>query len=166
MTSITKTEIMPGIFVRRATRQDVPDIVRMLADDMFGSQREKYQDPLQGSYYDAFEQIENDAYAELIVIEAENEIIGTLQLDFINGLSFQGRQLAQIEAVRVDGRHRNKGIGCALLQWAIEYARAKKCYLVQLASNNQRLDAQRFYLDLGFVASHVGMKLYLDGGKH
>ena len=157
---------MPRIFVRRATRQDVPDIVRMLADDMLGSQREKYQDPLPGSYYDAFEQIENDPNAELIVLEAENEIIGTLQLDFINGLSFQGGQLAQIEAVRVDGRHRNKGIGRALLQWAIEYARAKKCHLVQLASNNQRSDAQRFYLDLGFVASHVGMKLYLDGGKH
>jgi len=157
---------MPGIFVRRAARGDVPDIVRMLADDMLGSQREKYQDPLPGSYYVAFEQIENDPYAELIVLEAENEIIGTLQLDFINVISFQGRQLAQIEAVRVDSRQRNKGVGRALLQWAIEYARAKKCYLVQLASNNQRMDAQRFYLDLGFVASHVGMKLYLDGSKH
>ena len=88
MTSTTKTEILPGIFVRRAARGDVPDIVRMLADDMLGSQREKYQHPLPDSYYDAFEQIENDPYAELIVLEAENEIIGTLQLDLINGLSF------------------------------------------------------------------------------
>jgi ribosomal protein S18 acetylase RimI-like enzyme len=166
MNSTIETEIMPGIFVRRAARGDVPDIVRMLADDMLGNQREKYQDPLPGSYYDAFEQIENDPYAELIVLEAENEIIGTLQIDFINGLSFQGGQLAQIEAVRVDSRQRGKGIGRAMLKWAIEYARAKKCRLVQLSSNSQRRDAQRLYLDLGFVASHVGMKLYLDEGKH
>ncbi|MCJ7436116.1 MAG: LD-carboxypeptidase [Anaerolineales bacterium] len=33
----------------------MPGIARMLADDMLGSQREKYQDPLPQSYYDAFD---------------------------------------------------------------------------------------------------------------
>ena len=31
---------------RRATRADVPDIVRMLADDILGSKREQYTLPL------------------------------------------------------------------------------------------------------------------------
>jgi hypothetical protein len=29
--------------IRRATREDVPEIVRLLADDPLGSKREKYQ---------------------------------------------------------------------------------------------------------------------------
>jgi len=161
-----KTEIMPGIFVRRATREDVPSLVRLLADDMFGNQREKYQEPLPQSYCDAFEQVDHDPHAELVVVEAEGEVIGTLQLNYIHGLSFQGGRRAQIEAVRVDSRQRGKGIGRSLFQWAIDYARAQKCYVVQLTTNNQRADAQRFYIDLGFVPSHVGMKLFLDGGKY
>jgi ribosomal protein S18 acetylase RimI-like enzyme len=157
---------MPGITVRRATRQDVPDIIRLLADDALGSQREKYQQPLPQTYYDAFEQIENDPFTELIVVEFNQEVVGSAQLDFIHGLSFQGRQRLQVEAVRVDSQHRSKGIGHALFRWIIALARARKCYIVQLTTNNQRPDAQRFYLELGFVASHIGMKLYLDGDKH
>lgn len=30
--------------VRKATKQDLPEIVRMLADDVLGSKRESYQD--------------------------------------------------------------------------------------------------------------------------
>jgi hypothetical protein len=37
------------------------------------------------------------------------------------------------------------------------------CGLVQLTTNRQRPDAQRFYEKLGFVPSHVGMKLKVDG---
>lgn len=34
---------------------------------------------------------------------------------------------------------------------------------VELTTNAQRVRAQEFYRELGFVASHVGMKLYLGG---
>ncbi len=158
--------ILPGIFVRRATRQDVPAIVHLLADDMLGSQREKYQEPLPQAYYDAFEQIDRNPQVELIVVEQNGEVIGTLQLTFLVGLSFQGGKRAQIEAVRVANQLRGQGIGRALFRWAIEYARAQKCYVVQLTTNNQRAEAHRFYHELGFVSSHVGMKLYMDGGAH
>jgi hypothetical protein len=33
---------------------------------------------------------------------------------------------------------------------------------VELTSHRTRTDAHRFYARLGFVASHVGMKLALD----
>jgi GNAT superfamily N-acetyltransferase len=158
----TKKEIMPGVFVRRATREEVPGIIRLLADDALGSQREKYQEPLPDAYYTAFEQIDHDPSTELVVVEFQGQVIGCAQLYFIHGLSFQGRQRLQVEAVRVDSSQRNKGIGHALFLWIIEVARARQCYTVQLTTNNQRPDAQRFYLDLGFVASHVGMKLYLE----
>ena len=45
------------ILLRPATREDLPSIVRLLADDELGSQREKYEEPLPQSYTAAFEQI-------------------------------------------------------------------------------------------------------------
>ena len=45
---------------------------------------------------------------------------------------------------------------------AVAIARARGCRTVQLTSSNSRTAAQRFYARLGFVASHVGMKLTLE----
>ena len=44
-------------------------------------------------------------------------------------------------------------------QQAIERCRERGCFLVQLTSNKQRLDAHRFYDRLGFEATHEGYKL-------
>lgn len=152
----------PGILIRRATRDDVAEIVRLLADDPLGSQRERYARPLPEVYYDAFREIERDPSNELVVVEADGEVIGTMQLTFIPGLSAQGAKRAQVEAVRIDGAHRGRGIGNRLLEWAIDRAREEGCRSLQLTTHKSRLDAQRFYLRLGFVASHEGMKLDLS----
>lgn len=142
-------------------RHDVPRIVRMLADDVLGQQRERYQDPLPQTYYDAFDAIERDEHNELVVVEVDGKVTGTLQLTFLPSLSFQGQPRAQIEAVRVDQQYRGQGIGEMLFAWAIRRAREERCHVVQLTTNNARTDAQRFYERLGFKASHVGMKLDL-----
>jgi len=151
-----------GISIRRATRDDVVEIVRMLADDFLGDKRERFEDPLPESYFKAFEDIDCDLNNELVVAESDGKIIGTLQLTFIPSLSFQGSKRAQIEGVRVDRDYRSKGIGRKLMEWAIERAREEKCLFVQLTTNNERANAHRFYFDLGFVSSHAGMKLKLD----
>lgn len=150
-----------NVLVRRATRDDVPHIVRMLADDVLGQQRERYEDPLPQAYYAAFDAIDCDEHNELVVVEIEGTVIGTLQLTFLPSLSFRGQPRAQIEAVRVDQAYRGQGIGEMLFHWAIKRAREERCHVVQLATNNARTDAQRFYDRLGFKASHVGMKLDL-----
>ncbi|MBV9927560.1 MAG: GNAT family N-acetyltransferase [Acidobacteria bacterium] len=147
--------------IRRATRDDVPEIVRLLADDPLGGRRESYQNPLPQSYYDAFDEINRDRHHELVVAEAEGEVIGTLQLTFIPSLTHQGGRRAQIEAVRVDRRYRSQGVGGRLFEWAITRAREERCHVVQLTTDKARPDAHRFYERLGFVATHAGMKLDL-----
>jgi GNAT superfamily N-acetyltransferase len=147
--------------IRKATRQDIPDIIRLLSDDPLGNQREQYQQPLPQEYYDAFHEIDRDKNNQLIVLETNGEVVGTLQLTFIPYLTFQGGKRAQIEAVRIDRRFRNQGLGQKIIEWAISKAREQNCHLVQLTTNKHRTEAHRFYERFGFAASHEGMKLYL-----
>ena len=146
---------------RTATRDDVPVIVRLLADDELGSQREKYMSPLPDEYYAAFEQIKNDPNHELIVAEVNGEVIGTLHLMFLPSISYQGGLRAQIESVRVDRECQNQGIGSRMMKWAIERAKERGAHIVQLTTHTSREDAHRFYERLGFKKSHVGMKFSL-----
>ncbi len=150
-----------NILFRLAKRADLLSIVRMLADDDLGSQRECYVDPLPQSYYSAFEQIESDPNHELIVAEREGEVIGTLHLIFLPSISYQGGLRAQVESVRVDKRFQSQGIGSQMMKWTIERARQRGAHLVQLTTHQTRLDAHRFYERLGFKGSHLGMKLSL-----
>jgi GNAT superfamily N-acetyltransferase len=64
--------------------------------------------------------------------------------------------------VRVDAPYRGRGRGRDLMLWAIDRARKENCVFVQLTTNADRTDAHRFYENLGFVGSHLGMKLYLS----
>lgn len=154
-------ESLDGIAFRPARREDLPAIVRLLAEDHLGSKREQFEDPLPKAYYDAFAAIDADPNNEAVVVEEDGAIIGTLQLTFIPNLTYRGGVRAQIEGVRIDDRHRSRGIGRLVFEWAIARARERGCHLVQLTADKTRPDAHRFYESLGFTASHEGMKLHL-----
>ena len=146
---------------RKATQQDVPLIVQMIANDELGKTRENYQIPLPKEYFEAFTAINADPNQELIVIENNDfEIIGTLQLSFIQYLTYQGGIRAQIEAVRIREDQRGKGIGQKMFEWAIERAKQKKAHVLQLTTDKKRPESIRFYEKLGLIASHEGMKLH------
>jgi ribosomal protein S18 acetylase RimI-like enzyme len=146
--------------IRPAHGNDVAAIVAMLADDALGRGRERLEDPLPPSYFQALERVERDPNIQLVVAEGEGgEVIGCLQLCILPGLSSQGACRALIEDVRVASHHRSRGIGEQLVQWAVAQARGQGCQLVELLTHNTRVDAQRFYKRLGFQASHVGMTI-------
>lgn len=138
---------------------DVAAIVDLLADDPLGATRESPGDP---AYATAFAEIDADPRQYLTVaVTGGDEVVGTLQLTFIPGLSRRGATRVLIEAVRVRADQRGAGLGRRLAEWAIETARARGAAMVQLTTDASRVDAHRFYERLGFVASHVGMKLAL-----
>ena len=149
------------LILRDARREDVPALVRMLADDDLGRSRDRFEEPLPAAYYDAYDEIAADPNNRLLVAEIDGEIVGTMQLSFLRMLSRKGSMRAEVEAVRVASRLRGKGLGRQMMAQAIEMARARGCVMMQLASNKSRTAAHRFYEQLGFVASHVGMKLAL-----
>ncbi len=136
-------------------------IVQMIADDELGKTRENYQEPLPDEYLKAFENINSNENQELIVVENEgSEVVGTLQLSFIQYLTYRGGIRAQIEAVRIRKDHRGLGIGKTMFEWAIKRAKNRKAHLLQLTTDKKRPDAIKFYEDLGFKASHEGMKMH------
>ncbi|MDE5464361.1 GNAT family N-acetyltransferase [Bradyrhizobium sp. CSS354] len=146
-----------SVSIRPARRGDVAAIVAMLADDRLGSARERVEDPLPPSYYEAFARVERDQNLQLVVAESEGRVVGCLQLAILPGLSSQGGLRGLLEDVRVASDCRSRGIGEQLVQWAVTEAKARGCNLVELLTHQTRTDAQRFYKRLGFTASHVGM---------
>lgn len=151
---------MGDVTFREAYRGDLPQILRLLADDMLGALREGAPGPAHAA---AFAAVERDPNARLMVAEAEGAVVGCLQINFIAGLSRGGMLRGQIEAVRVAAGWRGQGLGQRLIGHAIAMCRARGCGMVQLTTDKRRGDAHRFYARLGFEASHEGMKLMLNG---
>ena len=148
---------------RKATKNDILVIVEMIADDELGKKRENFQTPLPSEYIKAFEKINSDANHELIVVENEDlEMIGTLQLSFIQYLTYRGGIRAQIEAVRIKKDKRGLGIGKIMFEWAISRAKERKAHLIQLTTDKKRPKAIKFYEELGFKKSHEGMKMHFS----
>jgi ribosomal protein S18 acetylase RimI-like enzyme len=144
---------------RRARETDVGDIIRLLADDDIGKDRETVSDPIDQRYLTAFVAIDGDANQLLAVaVDQEDRLVGCLQLTFIPGLSRTGMWRGQIESVRIASEARGSGLGTEFIEWAVETCRMRGCKLVQLTSDKSRRDSIRFYEKLGFVASHEGLK--------
>lgn len=150
--------------VQRATRSDVPAIVALLADDHLGAARES--DDL-ADYERAFDAVHRDPFQYLAVVvdtsgntarDSSGEIIGTMQLTVLPGLSRSGTTRLQIEGVRITPELRGKGLGTAMLEWAHEHGRARGAGLAQLTTDISRDGARAFYEKLGYEDSHIGFK--------
>ena len=150
---------MSGLVFRAAAEGDIPAIVAMLADDHLGIERESLEDFT--PYRHALAEISADPRLLQVICERDDEIVGTMQLTLVPGLSRQGMRRLLIEGVRVHGDHRSHGIGGEMITWAIAYGREHGCGLVELTTDKSRIAAHRFYERLGFEQSHLGYKLKL-----
>lgn len=145
--------------MRRATKDDLPAIVALLADDVRGRSRDDASLPLDPAYEEAFAAVDADPRQLLVVAVLDGAIVGTLQLSFIPGIGHKGAWRGQIEAVRIASQLRGQGLGGEMIAWAVDTCRSRGCRMVQLTSDKTRLDTHRFYEQLGFEQSHLGFKL-------
>lgn len=159
---VVSEDIVPQPVIRRAHVHDLPRVVALIAGGAVeGRAADDASPPLAQGHYDAFAAIDADPDNELMVAEYDGRVIGTLQFTVIAGIQHGGGRVAHVESVHIDAAMRRKKIGEALMCWAIDEARSRGCFRIQLASNTARTDAHRFYERLGFVASHVGFELML-----
>lgn len=147
---------LTGFTVCRATSEDIPNVVALLADDYLGVARE---DAEIAEYQAAFEQIDPDPRHHLAVVkDSAGTLVGTMHLMLLPHLSRAGTTRLQIEAVRVSSAVRGLGVGAAMIEWAHAWGKEHRAGLAQLTSDKSRADALRFYNRLGYRASHEGMK--------
>lgn len=147
---------------RRATVDDLTDIVTLLSNDELGKSRECLTQPLDSRYLESFYKINNDPNQYLMVAELDNIIIGTCHSTLIPSLTFTGSTRLQIEAVRIKDDYRRRGVGEEMINEVIRYGKNQGASIIQLTTNKQRSEAILFYQRLGFKPTHEGMKLYLD----
>jgi GNAT superfamily N-acetyltransferase len=152
---------MEPVQIRRAVLEDLPRIVALMHGGSVTAPVEQLGPPLPAAYEAAFRAIQGSAYFSVWVAEVAGEVVGTFQFSAMPNLSNVGRPVAQVESVHVAAARRGQGVGAVMMQWAIAEARRLGCFRLQLTSNKLREDAHRFYRRLGFVDSHLGMKLKL-----
>jgi GNAT superfamily N-acetyltransferase len=141
---------------------DIASVVRMFAlPDEGNLKGDDAGPPLPDCYLDAFASIQGDPNNALYVAEMNAAICGAFHLTFIRYVAFRGGMVAQLENVVVDPAFRRRGVGKAMMEWAIDEARRRGCFRVQLTTRQTRKAAQTFYEQLGFVPSHVGLRLRL-----
>ena len=154
---------MSSPVIRRAVEADLPVAVRLFATPDHGNvKHEDLGPPLPSCYAEALAKIADDPDNALMVAELEGNVVGAFHLTVIQYVANRGGRVAQIENVIVDPAARSQGIGETMMRWAIDEARRRGCFRIQLTSNKVRERAHRFYERLGFVASHEGMKLRFE----
>ena len=104
----------------------------------------------EGAATAAWKEILGDESIRYYVAVDEGKIIGTCFIVIVTNLTKGVRPFAIIENVITDEDHRGKGIGKTLIGMAVERAKARNCYKVQLMSNVKRKDAHLFYERIGF----------------
>jgi GNAT superfamily N-acetyltransferase len=152
---------MSDITFRDARKDDLQTLVALLADDDIAEGREQAKSDLLPAYSAAFDDMAKSPDNRILVAERDGDIIGSLQIVYVPGLSRQGAKRAIVESVRVSSKARGQNIGTLLMKEAIAQAKAAGCKLVQLTSDKRRTRAHLFYRRLGFIQSHEGFKLDL-----
>jgi hypothetical protein len=112
-------------------------------------------------YRRAFHAIDPDPAQLLLVATHGDEVVATLELSFIPGLSRRGALRAQTEAVRIDRDNRSQGVGGRHVRVGYRRGPPTGCAHVRLTPDETRADAHNFSERLSFVSSHQGLKLQL-----
>jgi GNAT superfamily N-acetyltransferase len=150
-----------GLVIREARREDLPALVAIFAADSVGGHGDTTDTAAHPGYQRAFAAILASPNDMLYVAELQGEVAGTFQTTLVTTLTGRGGSSLIVEAVQTRGDMRGRGIGAAMIAFAIDRARHSGARQVQLTSNLARTDAHRFYERLGFARSHAGFKLKL-----
>jgi glucosamine-phosphate N-acetyltransferase len=100
---------------------------------------------------------DNDDH-QVFVYEQEGEVLGTATILVENKLLHYGSRVGHIEDVVVTRKQKKKGIGKALIEECIKFAKEKDCYKVILDCGYHNI---AFYESCGFRVAEGCMRLDL-----
>ena len=135
---------IPDMIIRPAEKKDYASIMalyRQLQPD----------DPVveESKGKSVFESILESESNFLLVAEINNAVVSSCYLNIIPNLTRNARPYAVIENVITDQHYRNRGIGKAVMQYAINRAWEAGCYKVMLLTGRKEESTLEFYKSCG-----------------
>lgn len=134
-----------NLTIRLATINDVPAILGIYAAALDNNKVL----PVEDAKKIFIRQTQYPDY-HVFLAETEQGPVGTFALLIMENMAHMGTPSAIVEDVGVLPGLQGKGIGKKMMEYALQYAKAKGCYKLTLSSNLRREQAHQFYESLGF----------------
>jgi ribosomal protein S18 acetylase RimI-like enzyme len=146
------------IEIRKAGESDLPAVLRLYAQPEMDNGLVL---PLETAALILRRMSTYPEYA-VFVATMNSSVVGTFALLVMDNLAHLGAPSAIVEDVCVDDQLHRRGIGRAMMRFAMEFARERGCYKLALSSNASRERAHTFYRSLGFeqhgLSFHVPLR--------
>ena len=130
--------------IRQAIESDLPQVLELLK----GMDGEDGIDP--GEALIIWRKMTEYPYFKTFVVEDNQLIIGTCSLIIIDNLGHKGAKLAVAESMIISQDYRGQGVGSKLMKFVMEKVKEENGYKLMLSSNKKRIEAHKFYEQLGF----------------
>lgn len=153
--------------IRLADTRDINEITELLLQvqkihsdtrpDLFKDGGKKYNDL-------ELEEIIKDSQTPIFVYEQDNKVVGYVFCIITNHhdeTSFCDFKTLYIDDLCVDSNSRGNGIGTALYEYVLDYAKDIGCYNVTLNVWQGNDAAMKFYKDIGMKIQKIGMEKIL-----
>lgn len=150
-----------SIVIRLAEEEGIARILELYRElAITTSQVEQSQNPSPDDYRQTFAKICAVPGYNLLVVEDQSVVIGTIVLLIVPNLAHSACPWAIVENLIVDDEYRRQQVGKLLMEYAVALASEAGCYKPMLNSNKKRRGAHRFYRSLGFEATAHGFSMY------
>jgi GNAT superfamily N-acetyltransferase len=146
--------------VRKASAADIPAVISLYAQPDLDDGNVLTVD--QGVAL--FERFGRYPDYTLYVAEQDGEIVGSFALLVMDNLGHLGSPSGIVEDVVVAPTRQSNGIGAAMMRFALERCREKRCYKLMLSSNAKRARAHAFYESLGYERHGYSFRVDLERG--
>lgn len=141
-----------SVTIQKATINDIDNLSALL-NLLFAQEAEfKPQPTIQKKGLKMI--LEDEEKGIILMAKQHNNVVGMVNLLFTISTAL-GSRVAILEDMVVHTEHRNQGIGQQLIEKAIQTAKAYKCQRITLLTDNDNINAHRFYERNNFEKSFM-----------
>lgn len=133
-----------------AVTTDIPQLCSLL--DYLFTQETEFEADREAQSRGLHKVINDPNVGDILVVRQHDDIIAMVNLLYTVSTAL-GERVGILEDMVVSPVVRGSGIGSKLLAYAIEFAKEKGCKRLTLLTDNDNVDAQRFYQQHGFSKS-------------
>ena len=135
-----------NLLIRKAKKSDISSFLNLYAE----LDTTKGQELSLTLAEKIFNKIQTYPNYNVYIAILNDEVVGTFELLIMDNMAHQGIPSGIVEDVVVRSDYQGKGIGKAMMRFALDECKKAGCYKMTLSSNIVREKAHRFYESLGF----------------